>query len=428
MENKDYKELQDRFQELETQYLIEKEAHRKTKNHLMTIINSRSFRLGKTMLYVPHHGLQTIKGDKNKLKRALKKIYKQKTKGKIKIGIITRDGTVRPTSSAFLRLISPLTYGRLGDEVTIILLPDNTKISTEDIDVCIVQRTAVDNLGSARTLVKDLRDNGVRLIIDTDDNFGGLDTGHPQHSVHAEAVEALNYLKENADRIWVSTDELALNYKPKRVLMPNSFDNRLWGLQDRRILENETIKVVYMGTGTHDKDFEMIFPALKKINEKYDNKIDLTVIGVASKKLSSEDWLHFRPTNIMYPYFVKWFQKQGPFDIGLAPLENTDFNKAKSDIKVIDYLSIGVLPIVSDLKPYQNKDINDFIVKVGYSENSWFEIFEELLKDKQKYSNIKSANHQKIKKYLDGPRSVEFLSNKMLDDINVLLKSQSHEK
>jgi tetratricopeptide (TPR) repeat protein len=40
-------------------------------------------------------------------------------------------------------------------------------------------------------------------------------------------------------------------------------------------------------------------------------------------------------------------------DIGLAPLENTGFNRCRSDVKFLEYALHGVVPVVSSLTPYE---------------------------------------------------------------------------
>lgn len=41
-------------------------------------------------------------------------------------------------------------------------------------------------------------------------------------------------------------------------------------------------------------------------------------------------------------------------DIGLGPLENTAFNRSRSDVKFLEYAVSGVVPVMARLEPYQN--------------------------------------------------------------------------
>jgi hypothetical protein len=174
-----------------------------------------------------------------------------------------------------------------------------------------------------------------------------------------------------------------------------------------------------MGTTTHKEDFNMILSALDKINKEYNNPIELSITGVTNF-LPDEVWLkaltpsgHTR----LYPNFVKWFLRQGPFDIGLAPLVNSEFNRAKSDIKVLDYLCMGVLPIVSDIEPYKASELDDFVVRVGYGPNDWYQAFKDLLENHDHYAKQKMANQHKLGEFINQERSVRIVSQDMLREI-----------
>jgi hypothetical protein len=47
----------------------------------------------------------------------------------------------------------------------------------------------------------------------------------------------------------------------------------------------------------------------------------------------------------------------GEFDLGLAPLVDTKFNRLKSDIKVLEYTALCLPVVASATGPYQNLDI-----------------------------------------------------------------------
>jgi hypothetical protein len=54
-----------------------------------------------------------------------------------------------------------------------------------------------------------------------------------------------------------------------------------------------------------------------------------------------------------YPGFVNWITAAPPWDIGLAPLADTAFNRSKSVIKVLDYAAMGLAALASDMPVYQ---------------------------------------------------------------------------
>ena len=79
------------------------------------------------------------------------------------------------------------------------------------------------------------------------------------------------------------------------------------------------------------------------------------MIGI-DPDIAPAPWLHrlAPPAEaVSYPRFVRWLRGQGPFDLGLAPLADTAFNRCKSDIKALDYAALGILPLVSDSSAYR---------------------------------------------------------------------------
>ena len=54
-----------------------------------------------------------------------------------------------------------------------------------------------------------------------------------------------------------------------------------------------------------------------------------------------------------YPGFVNWITQQQGWDVGLAPLADTAFNRCKSAIKTLDYAALGLAVVASDVAAYR---------------------------------------------------------------------------
>jgi hypothetical protein len=70
-------------------------------------------------------------------------------------------------------------------------------------------------------------------------------------------------------------------------------------------------------------------------------------------------------------------------DIGVSPLEDTAFNSNKSDIKCLDYLGLGLKPVVSDVEAYKNPELDDHITRVKNTAEDWYAVFEQAIKNKE---------------------------------------------
>lgn len=331
---------------------------------------------------------------------------------KVHIAIIARDAIASPRSSLFIRLIGPLTQSSIRNVVFFKLYPENTTHFPDDIDICIVQRTAFDDEKLARLLAENLRNANVRLIVDSDDAFNFIQQHHPEYQAQLQRVAALNYLTAEADQIWLSVPALAAGCHPHQgsiEIIPNSLDERIWrstsNNKPKGSLANKPIQLLYMGTVSHDEDFEMILSALDKVAAAQPGSFELTVIG-AVKELPERSWIkRLEQAKTIYPLFVKWFVKQGPFDVGLSPLIESSFNQAKSDIKCLDYLAAGILPLVSDLLPYQSPELDGYITRVKNDPSAWEKKLLEIVSDPRCFRRQKRDIIPKAQTYIWQSRS-----------------------
>lgn len=149
-----------------------------------------------------------------------------------------------------------------------------------------------------------------------------------------------------------------------------------------------------MGTHTHGPDFAMIRPALDQLHAERGDAFDVTLIGV-DPDLASAPWMHrlAPPAEaVSYPRFVRWLRAQDPFDLGLAPLTDTPFNRCKSDIKALDYAALGILPLLSDGPSYRGDPrLGRFALFA--SENGWLDALRAVLDDRDAAAGRAAALH-----------------------------------
>jgi len=114
-----------------------------------------------------------------------------------------------------------------------------------------------------------------------------------------------------------------------------------------------------MRTQTHDDGLRLLIPALQSIHARYAGKVIFEISGVTSTPETIallEDlpvrWLSPDPRESEYPLFMVWFTGQVHWDIALAPLHDTIFTRAKSDIKYLDYAAIAAPGIFSNIPVY----------------------------------------------------------------------------
>lgn len=278
---------------------------------------------------------------------------------RLAVHIIARHSPIGPQSSAYVRLIAPLTDESVAARVRLTLGAPEDEVP--DCDVCIVQRTALPTIAAVDALVRRLGETGAALVVDVDDAFTLIGPDHPEHDLYRPLNAALDRAIAASAEAWFSTEELAGAYAAvagRSAIIPNSLDQRLW--RDWRHerpapFSGDKAHMLYMGTHTHGPDFATIRPVLEQLHAERGDAFDLTVIGI-DPDIAPTPWLRrlAPPAEaVSYPRFVRWLRAQGPFDLGLAPLAETAFNRCKSDIKALDYAMLGIVPVVSDGPAYR---------------------------------------------------------------------------
>jgi hypothetical protein len=162
-----------------------------------------------------------------------------------------------------------------------------------------------------------------------------------------------------ADAAWLSTPGLAerlAGIRPDAVVVENGLDERIWTSPAMSSLD-QPVRILCMGTATHDRDFAMIQPALSRLKAEYGDRVVIDVIGMTTQHDLPPGLNRISPPEHAmrsYPGFVNWLTGCEPqWHIGLAPLLDTPFNLCKSPIKTMDYAAMGLAVLASDTPVYR---------------------------------------------------------------------------
>lgn len=271
-----------------------------------------------------------------------------------------RYNTGTPTPCGYIRLVQPLSHpatsagGRL-------LLADSRSVLDYRPDVIVTQRHAVPSVEAAETLIDHARRSGIALVYDLDDD---LLTVPPRHANAAELrplAGVVRLMLERADFVWVSTQILkdrVAGVRPDALVMENRLDERLWtGHTPRHDFIDAPVRILCMGTSTHDRDYAMIEPALARLSATYHERVMIDILGMTTSREIPERLRRLGPpaqASRSYPGFAAWMSQYQPcWHIGLAPLADTAFNRSKSAIKTMDYTALGLAILASDVAPYR---------------------------------------------------------------------------
>jgi len=179
------------------------------------------------------------------------------------------------------------------------------------------------------------------------------------------------------------------------------------------------------GSITHNPDFELISPIVKKLLKKYDN-VYLSVVGFLDVPENLKEVEH----KIVKKDFVDW--KKLPklisdLDINLVPLEESVFNEAKSENKWVEAGLVKTVTVASAVGPFK-----DFIKngETGYlctNKEEWEETLEKLIQDKSLRDKIAEKTYNIVRKEnvtaYTGMGLARFLESKLKENILFILPS-----
>jgi hypothetical protein len=291
----------------------------------------------------------------------------------LRVGVLAQAPGGPLTSSAWIRLLLPLQRLQQQGCCTLVELESSTRsqafdLSSAGLDRLIVQRAACPSRALANDLVQSCRQQGVPLILDLDDALFALPAEHPEQLRYAPAIPALDDLLTLADLRVFSTTPLALQCRERMecigqapgvdAVLANGLDPGLWAGAERfpRSEPDGPLKLLYMGSRTHDADLALILPELDALAARDPSVFHLTLVGGLSQPLQ-RPWVDVVEVPLearRYPRFVRWLRRLPRHDLGLAPLVLNAFNAAKSDLKLLDYAAMGLPTLCSPGPAYQH--------------------------------------------------------------------------
>ncbi|MDD2707183.1 MAG: glycosyltransferase [Verrucomicrobiae bacterium] len=194
-----------------------------------------------------------------------------------------------------------------------------------------------------------------------DDNFDEIPPHNPNFPM-TRLKDGLYAILRQANFCVFSTSGLREYYQRKLSLdgdrchvLPNYIDAQAYGQRPVGRTDGE-IRIGYAGSITHERDFQLCVPALKNLAKQHPGRLKLVVLGWTRELAARAGLLAIMPVEIHDEAPILEYAKKLTdldLDIGLAPLEDNEFNRCKSNIKLLEYGSAGMAVVASDVVPYR---------------------------------------------------------------------------
>lgn len=131
-------------------------------------------------------------------------------------------------------------------------------------------------------------------------------------------------------------------YARKVYLIPNALPPAAFAKERRRA---DKIIVGWHGSDSHFSDLKLVRSALAQVQREH--RFELVLAGYQPpglfKRATFRPWVKFSPDLAYYDAFAD-------FAIGICPLSKSPFNDCKSDLKWLEYSSLGI-PVIASASP-----------------------------------------------------------------------------
>lgn len=337
-------------------------------------------------------------------------------KRRIKVGFASTDwsrsmlddwGHPVPGGANWVRLLQNRPYMK-AETVTGLLLHSPQKgfgvaswdkQSHYDCDIIVLQRLM---FGKLIDKLDDRKKFGQVLINDVDDWYWGLHEEnnafkltHPDHNKD-ENIDHYKNVIERCDGVVVSTPFLKERFETEFNCARVDMIENCVTMKDftARYHKARRAKVGWVGSTSHRSgDLEILRGVLDAGTWRVHHSGHVNgAVHFADKVGMQRSKVSISPMHHPQNYAKLSFQ----FDIGVAPLTDIPFNRAKSWIKAIEYAAAGVPMVMSDVSEYRRLVTDYGIGRLASTRQEWIDHLNEL-KDFPVRSAEAKANLEKLK-------------------------------
>lgn len=249
------------------------------------------------------------------------------------------------------------------------------------------------------------------IVFDLDDNFWDVPfETDPElaryHRLPLRLQQLEKYLAQ-ADLVRVYSpvmEEHVKVFNPNVRLLKAGFDFNLIAGGHRAMHVAGQTNIVYATSRIVDNQYLLFKEAMLKIVHEYGDKVQFTIWGCQPPELVGVRGLKFIPLTPDYESFLRQFARSN-FDIGLAPMEDTQFHRSKTNTKLRDYGACKIAGVYSDISVYSScveHEKTGLLVK--NTTESWYEGMRRLIEDtalrasiqKNAYDHVQAQYRQEV--------------------------------
>lgn len=267
-------------------------------------------------------------------------------------------------------------------------------------DVCVFGRRDDEHWQDVMHTIRAFRPD-VPILLDIDDNIFQVSPYLPASEFYKPDKPALQKHTENAkfvDGIIVSTDFLKGIY--------DDFNEKVWVVPNgvkyahKRLPRSEKVRIGYMMTRSHLENSRLVEGAVLGLLRNYPHvefyytrAFQGFMDNVPQDLIPRVNYVPFFPLKDYLQYV-----RNLNLDIGLAPLIDNDFNRSKSNIRVLEYWQNEIAVIASPLDEYRTT-ITDGFDGLFAEDDEWQHKMADLVASAPKRQYLVRNSKQTLAKY-----------------------------
>ena len=183
--------------------------------------------------------------------------------------------------------------------------------------------------------------------------------------------------------------EYAAQYNNNIVIVPTTIDTDQYVPQKKKTGASK-ICIGWSGSFSTIVHFALAIPALKRIKDKYGDRVTFKIIGDANyycKELDTQGVPWIAATEV---------EDLSEIDIGVMPLPDDEWAKGKCGLKGLQYMALNIPTLMSPV------GVNSEIIQHGVNgflpstEDEWVEDISRLIESKEYREKIGSAGRQTV--------------------------------
>lgn len=203
--------------------------------------------------------------------------------------------------------------------------------------------------------------------------------------------------------------EYALQFNKNTFVVPTSIDTDAYQPIEKE--KHSKLIVGWTGSSTSQYHLEMFETTLAKLLEKHDVEIRVISNREPSFKTIPYIWREWSPESEI--------NEIGQLDIGIMPNPLDDWSKGKCALKALQYMSMGVPTICSDIganrEVIQNGE-NGFLAK---TEEDWLDQLEKLILNKNLRQEMGQAARDTVVEKYSMNKCAELFKNVIIESLKL---------